>query len=133
MSKTITESKTMITGITASVGSLTALIMHFTGIAVLGPEALGAAISALISGVIFTILRLKTSKPISSKPSPPGSTIMIVLMVLVFCGLSGCVRTFQAKKSVKIKIVKSPCKVEVHSDGELVFKLTSKVKCGVTQ
>ena len=133
MSKSITQSKTMVTGITASIGSLTALILHFTGVAELGPEALGATISALISGIVFTILRLKTSEPIEAKTPRPGPTIMILLMVLGFCCLPGCVRTFQAKKSVKIKIIKNPCKVEVHSDGELVFKLTGKVKCGVSQ
>ena len=136
MSKTVTQSKTMITGIATTVSSITALILHFTGVAVLDPAVLGATISALISGVIFTILRLKTSEPIKSAdtPPPPAANVLLMMVMLVtLAGLTGCVRTFQAKKSVKVNIIKDPCKVQVFSDGELVFKLTGKLKCGVNQ
>ena len=65
MSKKIQESKTMVTGITTAVTSLTAIILHFTGVAELDPAMLGATVSALITAVVFTILRLKTSEPTS--------------------------------------------------------------------
>jgi magnesium-transporting ATPase (P-type) len=132
MSKKIQESKTMVTGITTAVTSLTAIILHFTGVAELDPAMLGATVSALVTAVVFTILRLKTSEPIENDLPKSGLTMMVMMCLCLFC-FSGCVRTFQAKKSVKIDIIKDPCKVQVHSDGELVFKLTSKVKCGVSQ
>ena len=137
MSKTIGQSKTMITGITTAVTSLTAIIMHFSGIAVLYPAVLGGSISALITAVVFCVLRMNTSQPIGSGKDEPKkeptimSCVFLIMTVFIALGMQGCVRHFKAKKTVDISIIKKPCKVTVKSDGELVFKLTGPIECGV--
>lgn len=128
------KSKTIFAGVTAALTSLTAIILHYTGVAPLDPAMLGASISALISGVVFTVLRAITKEPIGSagdNTSGPGS-VLCLLCVLAFLSVGpGCVRHFKAKKSVDIMIKKKPCEVTIKSDGDLVFRLSGPMACGV--
>jgi hypothetical protein len=137
--KSPVRSKTLWVGITAFIGGLVALILHYTGTHELTSELVGASWTDLLTSVAMIGLRLATKVPIAlsddSNSGAKGVTVTgILLMVLVatlFC--PGCsTLTVHAKDTIGVEIANGPpCRVSVSADGEVVATVVGPKACKV--
>lgn len=63
------QSRTIQTGATLLVTSVTSVVLHYTGVLELDPVALGAAWSTIVSSALMVAMRFITCEPIGVEES----------------------------------------------------------------
>ncbi len=90
--KKASKSKTVWTFGSALVASLTALVLHYTGVAPLGAEMLHVVWTATASGVIGIMLRFATGEPLERRSRRRGSTrietLLLTFLLALLLGLT---------------------------------------------
>ena len=134
------KSKTLWVGVTAFIGGLVTLIMHYSGMQELSPEIMGAAWTDLFTSVAMIALRLVTKEPLvvndggDDDPKEASLTSILLIMAVAaafFC--PGCsTLTVHAKDTIGVDVSEGPpCTVSVSADGEVVATVVGPKACKV--
>ena len=147
------KSKTLWVGAGAFIAGIVALILHYTGSNALGPEALGAAWTDIVTSALMIGLRFATNGPVSFSKAPPedpccddpcdepcdepkagsAATMIVLLSIFALTFASGCkTLTVHAERTIGVDVSQGPpCKISVSADDEVVATVVGPKACKV--